>query len=107
MNNKLTMCVIGSGLALAATCASADSYTYGESGYVADSDGRVYSYVIYGTGDDALPIVTSDAQDVSGDSRGSAPAIQAPVDEQSASAESERPIVVIGQPDVNEVKGRA
>jgi hypothetical protein len=105
--NRLSKCVIGTGLALAAACASANGYTYGETGYVADSDGRVFSYVIYGTGDDAAPIVTSDAQDVSVDSRGSAPARQPPVDEQSISAESDRPIVAIGQPDVNEVKGRA
>jgi hypothetical protein len=105
--NKLSMCVIGSGLALAATCASANSYTYGESGYVADSDGRVYSYVIYGTGDDALPVVTSDAQDVSADSRGSVPAVQTPADEKATLSESEKPIVAIGQPDVNAVKGRA
>jgi hypothetical protein len=105
--NKFSRCAIGTGLALAATCASANSYTYEETGYVADSDGRVYSYVIYGTGDDALPIVTSDAQDVSADSRGSAPAVQAPVDERAASAEPEKPIVAVRQPDVNEVKGRA
>lgn len=105
--SKFSNCLIGAGLALAASCASANSHTYAESGYVADSDGRVFSYVIYGTGDDASPIVTSDAQDVSADSRGSAPAVQAPVDEKPASVESEKPIVAIGQPDVNEVKGRA
>lgn len=105
--SRITQCVIGSALALAATCASANGYNYGESGYVADSDGRVYSYVIYGTGDDALPIVTSDAQDVSADSRGSAPAAQVPVDEKPVSDESDRPTVAVGSPDVNEVKGRA
>ena len=105
--NRFSKCLIGTGLALAATCASANSYTYGETGYVADSDGRVYSYVIYGTGDAALPIVTSDAQDVNADSRGSVPAVQVPVDEKSVPAESEKPIVAVGQPYVNEVKGRA
>jgi hypothetical protein len=104
---KFSKCVIGAGLALAATCASANGSTYGETGYVADSDGRVYSYVIYGTGDDALPIVTTDAQDVDAPSRGSTSAVQAPVDEKAAPAESEKPIVAVGQPDVNEVKGRA
>ena len=104
---KFTKCVIGTGLALAATCASANSYTYGETGYVADSDGRIYSYVIYGTGDDASPIVTSDAQDVNADSRGSSPAVQAPVDKTTMSDESDKPNVAIGSPDVNDVKGRA
>ncbi|MEO8005913.1 MAG: hypothetical protein ABI771_13450 [Betaproteobacteria bacterium] len=104
---KITQCVIGAGLAFAATCASANSYAFGETGYVADDDGRVYSYVIYGTGDDASPIVTSDAQDVNADSRGSSPAVQLPVDEESVSDDSDRPTVAIGSPDVNIVKGRA
>jgi len=101
--NKLTKCVVGTSLALAATCASANGYTYGETGYVADNDGRVYSYVIYGTGDDALPIVTSNAQDVNADSRGSEPAVQTPIDEKSVSDQSDKSTVVIGSPDVNEV----
>lgn len=105
--NKFTSCIISTGLTLAATCASANGYNYGETGYVADSDGRVYSYAIYGTGDDALPVVTSDAQDVSADSRGSAPAAQVPVDDKSVSDESDRPAVAVGSPDVNEVMGRA
>lgn len=104
---KLTPCVLGAALAIAATCASANSYTYGETGYMTDDDGRAYSYAIYGTGEDASPIVTSQAQDVNADSRGSAPAAQMPVDEQAASNESEKPTVAIGAPDVNEVKGRA
>lgn len=99
--------VLGASLALAATCASANSYTYGEKGYLADDDGRVYSYVIYGTGDDASPIVTSEAQDVNGDSRGSAPAVQIPLDETAVLDESDKPSVAIGAPDVNEVQGRA
>jgi hypothetical protein len=63
--------------------------------------------VIYGTGDDALPIVTSNAQDVNADSRGSEPAVQTPIDEKSESDESDKSTVVIGSPDVNEVRGRA
>lgn len=104
---KYTQCAIGAGLAFAATCAFAGNYTSAERGYVIDHDGGVYSYVINGTGDAASTNVTTEAQDVNADSRGSSPTAQAPVDESLVPVESGKSTVAVGSPDVNEVKGRA
>lgn len=117
---KATRTSIAAGLALAATCAVADTYTYEETGYFGDENARVYTYVIYRTLDEETPIVTSDSTDVNAESRGSAPAVQPPLDEQPAfneprgaaldepmPTETTKPTVAIGSRDVNEVKGRA
>jgi hypothetical protein len=137
---KLTGIVLGASLVVAGAGALADGRYYSsESGYISDTDGRIYRYAVYGSGNGAAGPVTVDAADVNANGRAaarevpmdadtdaSAPVIvdstdvntdsrgagvQARADTDYAPGRSasvpDQLAVVIGTPNVNDVRGRA
>lgn len=115
MNRKITAMALGSIIAAAAGGALADTsyttYYATESGTVSDNDGRVYSYVIYGTEAPSTPVVAT-AADVNAVGRipfTAATVPARPVDESVYDGATVAPEsnVSAKAPDVNEVLGRA
>ncbi|HVY04752.1 MAG TPA: hypothetical protein VHB46_02130 [Burkholderiales bacterium] len=116
---KLACNILGIGLAACAACAMADTshttqYQAESAGIASGNDGRTYSYVVYGTADDSVPVV-SDSTDVNSEGRGLMPAVtsdsQAEIVPRGANAwryeHAAADNVSVGHPDVNEVQGRA
>jgi hypothetical protein len=112
---NMTGLAVGVGLAVAAACTVAGTTYYpAEDGYVLDNDGRIYSYVVYGTNDVATPVVAG-MSGVSTEGRAATPLTQSSGTENydgtspysPDSASPTEPTVSVKAPDVNEVFGRA
>jgi hypothetical protein len=112
MQKKIMGLAVGASLAFAAACAFADAATYypTDSGYVLDDDGRIYSYVAYGTNEPATPVIASKI-DVNTEGRAAVATAPSPANRDyentAATAVPPEPTVSVRAPDVNEVYGRA
>ena len=115
MNRKITAMALGSMFAALAGGALADTsyttYYATEAGAVSGNDGRVYSYVVYGTDAPSMPVVAA-AANVNAVGRTpftAAPVPAHPVDEPAYDAATAAPesSVAAKASDVTEVLGRA
>ena len=106
MKTKLTAMALGTGLAVMAAGAVAEGAHYpAESGYVADSDGHLFSYVVYDI-EERVSVITR-AANVNTDGRGTTPDLQSADVPPAGDVTPEKVKVSVGTPDVNDVFGRA